>query len=81
MTAQEKLTPEMLEDSVTLDEAALRDLYQQRIDEFRQPERRMVERLVFGDEASAQAAPDRLDACTETILFGRGNERRVDVTG
>lgn len=61
------LTPEMLEDSVTLDETALRDLYQQRIDEFRQPERRMVERLVFGDEASAQAAKARIDAGQSTF--------------
>lgn len=56
------LTPEMLVDSVQLDETALRDLYQSRIDEFQQPERRMVERLVYPSEADAAAAKARLDA-------------------
>lgn len=56
------LTPEMLAPGVTLDEQALRDLYQQRIAEFQQPERRMVERLVFENEAAAAAAKARLDA-------------------
>lgn len=56
------LTPEMVAPSVTLDETALRDLYQQRIAEFQQPERRMVERLVFQDQAAADAAKARLDA-------------------
>lgn len=73
------LTPEMLEDSVTLDEAALRDLYQQRIDEFRQPERRMVERLVFGDEASAQAARARIDAGQSTFEQ-ETNQRGLQLT-
>ncbi|MFH7450842.1 peptidylprolyl isomerase, partial [Pseudomonas syringae pv. tagetis] len=39
-----------------------RDLYQSRIDEFQQPERRMVERLVYPSEADAAAAKARLDA-------------------
>lgn len=56
------LTPEMLVDSVQLDETALRDLYQSRIDEFQQPERRMVERLVYPSEADAAVAKARLDA-------------------
>lgn len=56
------LTPEMLADSVELDETALRDLYQSRIDEFQQPERRMVERLVYPSDADAAAAKARLDA-------------------
>lgn len=55
------LTPEMLEGSVQVDDQALRDLYQSRIDEFQQPERRMVERLVFPSAASAEAARARLD--------------------
>ena len=55
------LTPEMLEDKVELDEQALRDLYQDRIDEYEQPERRMVERLVFPSMAAAEAAKARLD--------------------
>ena len=56
------LTPEMLADTVQLDEAALRDLYQGRIGEFQQPERRMVERLVYESEEAAAAAKARLDA-------------------
>lgn len=55
------LTPEMLEGSVQVDDQALRDLYQTRIDEFQQPERRMVERLVFPTPAMAQDAKARLD--------------------
>lgn len=61
------LAPEMLADSVTLDEAALRDLYQSRIAEFQQPERRMVERLVYPNEAEATAAKARLDAGQATF--------------
>ncbi len=56
------LTPEILESSVEVDEQALRDLYQQRIAEFQLPERRMVERLVYPDQAAADAAKARLDA-------------------
>ncbi|RCW84856.1 SurA N-terminal domain-containing protein [Paracoccus lutimaris] len=55
------LVPEMLEDKVEVDEQALRDLYQDRIDEFVQPERRMVERLVFPTQQSADEAKARLD--------------------
>ena len=51
----------MLESKVELDEQALRDLYQDRIDEFEQPERRMVERLVFPTMAAAEEAKARLD--------------------
>lgn len=56
------ITPDMIRDSVEVDEASIRALYDQRIDEFVQPERRLVERLVFGTEAEAQAAMDRLAA-------------------
>lgn len=55
------LTPEMLEKDVQVDDQALRDLYDQRIDEFQQPERRMVERLVFPTDAAASEAKARLD--------------------
>ncbi|KRW96940.1 peptidylprolyl isomerase [Paracoccus sp. MKU1] len=54
------LTPEMLEDEVEIDEQALRDLYQDRIEEFQQPERRMVERLVFPTVAAAEEAKARI---------------------
>lgn len=56
------LTPDMIEDKVQVDDQALRDLYQSRIDEFQKPERRMVERLVFQDEAAANEAKARLDS-------------------
>ena len=48
--------------TIQIDEAELRKLYDQRIAEFVQPERRLVERLVFNDEAAATAARNRMDA-------------------
>ena len=56
------LLPEMLAPTMEVDETALRDLYDQRIDEFMIPEKRLVERLVYPTEAEAQAAKARLDA-------------------
>ncbi len=50
------LSPEMLLDSVEVQDDALRSLYDQRIAEFQQPERRLVERLAFSDEAAAMDA-------------------------
>ncbi|MTH76355.1 SurA N-terminal domain-containing protein [Paracoccus aestuariivivens] len=55
------LTPEMIEKTVEVDEQSLRDLYDQRKDEYQQPERRMVERLVFPTNDAATAAKARLD--------------------
>ena len=54
------LTPEMIQDDIEIDEQALRDLYQERISDFVQPERRLVERLVYIDEAAAEAAKVKL---------------------
>ncbi|MEM1066140.1 MAG: peptidyl-prolyl cis-trans isomerase, partial [Pseudomonadota bacterium] len=54
---------------------ALRALYDQRIDEFVQPERRLVERLVYGsDEAAAQALGrvESGDATFEDLVADRG---------
>jgi peptidyl-prolyl cis-trans isomerase D len=56
------LLPETLAPRMEVDEQALRDLYDQRIDEFMIPEKRLVERLVYPTEAEAQAARARLDA-------------------
>jgi peptidyl-prolyl cis-trans isomerase D len=56
------LLPEMLADTIQLDETALRAAYDERIAEFVQPERRLVERLVFPTDADAAAAKARLDA-------------------
>jgi peptidyl-prolyl cis-trans isomerase D len=56
------LTPDMMLDTIAPDEEALRRVYQERIADFVQPERRLVERLVFVDEAAAAAAKARIDA-------------------
>ncbi len=56
------LLPEMISADIAVDEAALREEYDKRIAEFVQPERRLVERLVFPDDAAAAAAKARIDA-------------------
>ncbi|AUH35445.1 peptidylprolyl isomerase [Paracoccus tegillarcae] len=69
------LTPEMLEDEVELDEDALRAEYDRRIDEFQQPERRMISRLVMPDMPAAEAAKAGLDAGDvpfEALVLQRG---------
>lgn len=69
------VTPDMLSSEVQLDEAALRDTYQLNIDQFQRPARRMVSRLVFPDEAQAQAAREQIDANTapfESFVLQRG---------
>lgn len=73
------LTPEMIEDKVQIDDQALRDLYQERIDEFQKPERRMVERLVFQNEAEAEAAKARLDK-GEIGFEALANERGLNLS-
>ncbi|SMO34717.1 peptidyl-prolyl cis-trans isomerase [Paracoccus laeviglucosivorans] len=72
------LTPEMLEKDVQVDEQGLRDLYNQRIDEFQQPERRMVERLVFPTPDAAAEAKARLDK-GETSFEQLANERGLSL--
>lgn len=59
-----------------VDEAVVEKMYQDRIGEFVQPERRLVERLVFPDQAAADAAKARLDAgeSFETVVTERGLE-------
>lgn len=69
------LTPEMIIDSVEVDEQTLREAYDERIDEFRQPERRLVERLAFSDINAAETAMERIesgDAGFETLVEDRG---------
>jgi peptidyl-prolyl cis-trans isomerase D len=61
------LSPDMLRDSVEVDDVALQDLYQQRIDEFVKPERRLVERLAFADDTAAAAAKASIDAGVTTF--------------
>jgi peptidyl-prolyl cis-trans isomerase D len=50
------LTPDMIRDTVEIDREALETRYEERIAEFVRPERRLVERLVFGTGAEAEAA-------------------------
>lgn len=54
------LTPDMIVDSVDVDETALREAYDARRAEFNLPERRLVERLAFRDEAAAREALSRI---------------------
>ncbi|MFW5881237.1 MAG: SurA N-terminal domain-containing protein, partial [Roseicyclus sp.] len=56
------ITPGALMDSIEVEEETLRRLYEDRIDLYRQPERRLVERLAFGSEANAQAAFEAIEA-------------------
>tara|TARA_R110002096_G_scaffold350602_4_gene543825 strand:+ start:45 stop:1913 length:1869 start_codon:yes stop_codon:yes gene_type:complete len=68
------LVPEDIIGKTQVDEAALRKMYADRIDEYQQPERRLVERLVYIDEAAALADKARLDAGTrfEDLVAERG---------
>lgn len=69
------LTPEMIVDSVEVDQEALRAAYDERIAEFDLPERRLVERLVFNDQAAAEAALARVvagEAFFEDLVDERG---------
>jgi hypothetical protein len=64
----------MLLDAIELDEETLRAAYEDRSEEFNQPERRLVERLIYTDQANAQAAMDRITA--EEITFDALVEER-----
>ncbi|HGG05842.1 MAG TPA: peptidylprolyl isomerase [Aliiroseovarius sp.] len=54
------LRPEALLDAVDVDEADIRALYDSRAAQYNQPERRLVERLVFASEDEARAAMDAI---------------------
>lgn len=56
------LTPEMLIGDVQIDDAALRKLYDERAEQYQVPERRLVERLVFGTAEEATAARAAIEA-------------------
>ncbi len=71
------MTPEMIQDSITVDEQELRDLYETRIADFVRPERRLVERLVYAGETPAAEALARLtagEADFDTLVADRGLE-------
>ncbi|WP_282092756.1 peptidylprolyl isomerase [Epibacterium ulvae] len=70
-----QLTPEALVGEVDVDETALRDLFEQRADFYQQPERRLVERLVFANQDAAETAKAQLDlggTSFETLVIDRG---------
>ncbi len=69
------LTPDMVLDQVDLPDDTLRAAYDARRDEFNQPERRLVERLVFLDADQARAKLAEINAGTtdfETVVADRG---------
>jgi len=69
------LTPEMIIDEMVVPDEAVERLYNERIDQFVQPERRFVERLVYLDDALAAEAVARVnagDATFEELVAERG---------
>ena len=81
------LTPEMLVDTVTIDEEGLRAIYDARIDEYERPERRLVERLIFSSQEAAETASAALIAGETTYSdlvadagFSLGDVDMGDVT-
>ena len=61
------LTPNMIIDEMVVPDEAVERLYEERIAEFRQPERRLVERLVYLNQDLAQEAFDRVAAGAATF--------------
>ena len=61
------LTPDMIANDIQVDETQLRALYDERIDEFQLPERRLVERLIYTSQEAAAEAKARLDAGETTF--------------
>ena len=68
------LSPDSLIDQVEIDEDTLRALYAERDAQFNQPERRLVERLIFATQAEADAAVEALAGGTtfDTLVSERG---------
>ncbi|KJZ19977.1 peptidyl-prolyl cis-trans isomerase [Loktanella sp. S4079] len=61
------LAPDMIQDEMDVPETAIEQLYQDRIADFVQPERRLVERLVYLDAQKAEDARARVDAGEATF--------------
>lgn len=69
------LTPAMIIDNMVVSDEAVAQLYQDRIAQFVQPERRLVERLVYFDEARAADALARVntgEVTFEDLVAERG---------
>ena len=69
-----QLTPAQMVDRVDVSDAAIAELYQTRNSEFNKPERRLVDRLAFGDAASASQAKAQIEVAA--ISFDRLVEDR-----
>ncbi|QIK41214.1 peptidylprolyl isomerase [Pontivivens nitratireducens] len=61
------LTPQMLAADMDFDEEALRAEYERDIQEFQAPQRRIVDRLAFSDEAAAQTALEAIESGQTTL--------------
>jgi peptidyl-prolyl cis-trans isomerase D len=71
------ITPEMVLDTIEVDEEILRDAYNARRAQYVQPERRLVERLVFASVENAQDALARItsgEISFEELVAERGLE-------
>ena len=71
------MTPDMIQSDMVVPDEAVAQLYENRQSEFIQPERRLVERLVYLDQARADDARARLDAgevTFEDLVIERGLE-------
>ncbi|TMV14462.1 peptidylprolyl isomerase [Arenibacterium halophilum] len=69
------LTPEQVIDSVEVDDAAIQRLFEDRAAEYQLPDRRLVERLVYGNEEAASEAKAQLEVggtTFETLVADRG---------
>lgn len=73
------LTPDDLAEQIDVDDEQLRALYDSRIGEFVQPERRLVERLVFTTDTQAAAARTRIDS-NEISFDALVAERGLDLS-
>ncbi|MEM8851093.1 MAG: SurA N-terminal domain-containing protein, partial [Pseudomonadota bacterium] len=61
------IIPSRLAETTEVDDAAIRGLYEDRIDLFRQPARVLAERLAFADAAAAETARAAIDAGETTF--------------
>jgi peptidyl-prolyl cis-trans isomerase D len=72
------LSPDAMIDQVDVPEDELRAAYNDRINEYNQPERRLVERLVFGDTETADQAAANLEV-SGTTFEALVEERGLDL--
>ena len=62
-----KLTPDMMIDSIDVEDAAVRELYDSRAQDYNRPEKRLVERLPFLDDEAASAALAEITSGAQTF--------------